>query len=57
MTPRRCLDIEIEVSVSLALHPWSMDSTFSPLIEHCQIQFWDQCFSPETLVSYRFLRP
>jgi hypothetical protein len=31
------LAIENEVSVSLALHPWTMDSTFSPLVQHCQI--------------------
>ena len=52
--PCRCLAIENEVSVSLALHP---GSTFSPPAQHCQIQFWSQYFGPETMTSCRFLRP
>ena len=31
------------------LHPWTMDSTLSPLVQHCQIQFWvwNQYFGPD----------
>ena len=33
------LAIENEVSVTLALYPWTIDSTISPLVQHFQIRF------------------